>query len=118
MYWSIVTILIIAIGIWGFADGIAPHSPLAILGLGFIFASIYGVLNGKKQPILSSLRKVMYRTKFPWIGITGIVLGTAGIVWLYAIETNVTSRIFGLFVFFTTLYHCLDIGNETGKSPN
>lgn len=100
--------------IWGFADGMASPTPLAILGIGFILANMFGVLNRKKRPILISLRTIIFHSKYPWIEISAMALASVGIVWVYLTEHEFTVRILGLMVFFTTVYYCIDIGKDAG----
>lgn len=111
-YWPLVSMLIVAILVWGFAEGISQHTPVAILGLGNILAYMYGGLNRKKRPVFSTLRSLILHSRYPWIGVMAITLAVVGILWIYRIEQDFTFRILGLLIFFTTVNHCMDTGNE------
>lgn len=111
-YWFVVIILTSAILYWGFMDGISSHTPIAILGLGYVLVHVFGGLNREKQPILPSIRSLIFNTEYSWIGFVAITLVSIGIIWIYVVEKSFSVRIIGLLVFFTTINYCLEIGKN------
>ncbi|MTI88898.1 MAG: hypothetical protein FH748_13135 [Balneolaceae bacterium] len=105
----IITLLILS---WGFSEGISKNSPLAVLGIAFIVASIFSIVNHPPRKTMVELIKgMMNNTSHSWLGLTAIVISAAGTIWLYYIETSFTIEILGLFVFFATLFRCLETEN-------
>lgn len=117
-YWFVVIILMSAILYWGFMDGITSHTPIAILGFGYVLAHMFGGLNREKKPILPSIRSLIFNTKYSWIGLMAITLVSIGIIWIYIVEKSISVRIIGLLVFFTTINYCLEIGKDARATRN
>ena len=95
--------------LWGFNEGIDKNSPLAVLGVGFIIASAYRMLNQESgKSIIESIRGMINNTSHSWIGLLAIAISAGGTVWLYSVGVSFTIKMLGLFVFFATLYRCLE----------